>query len=107
MTRTHKRKIVVDDIEYEWSIRGMALYAEHLAIYKPSINGTPIHLDIVPWGLEIRPQTVADIIRYCLDNGWHPERKGQPLQVGFAHEQFVLLPEGCSNSLEYEKQKKK
>lgn len=107
MTRTQKRKIIVNDIEYEWCIRGHAIYAEHMAIYKPNINGTSIQLDIIPWGIEIRPSTVADVILFSLKNGWVPTTKGQPLRIGFSNDKFIILPEDCRNSLDYEKLYKK
>ncbi len=102
MTHTQKRKIVVNEIVYEWCIRGNTLYAEHITIYKPRINGTVIHLDIIPWGVEIRPRTVAEVIRFALAINWSPDSNAQPLKVGFVNEGFVVLPEGVNNSLEYE-----
>lgn len=102
MTHTQKRKIVVSEVEYEWCIRGDALYAGHIAVYKPGINGTAIHLDIIPWGVEIRPRTVAEVIKFSLASNWEPNSNGQPFRVGFINESFVELPEGVSNSLEYE-----
>lgn len=102
MTHTQKRKIVVSEIEYEWCIRGNALYAGYITIYRPGINGTAIYLDIIPWGVEIRPRTVAEVIKFAIASNWVPENNGQPLKIGFVNENFVELPEGVSNSLEYE-----
>ncbi|TQV65700.1 hypothetical protein FKG94_28280 [Exilibacterium tricleocarpae] len=102
MTHTQKRKIVVAKQEYEWCIRGDALYAEHAAIYKPNINGTALHLDILPWDVEIRPKTISEVVEFALKNSWNPEAKGQPLRIGFTFGQYVILPKGVANSHEYE-----
>ena len=102
MTHTQKRKIVVNDVQYEWCIRGQAIYAEHLVIYQPNTNGISIHLDIIPWGLEIRPRIVAEVIEFSLEKGWNPASKGQPLRIGFVNDEYVVLPKNCKNSMEYE-----
>ena len=62
MTRTQKRKIHLDGIEYEWCIRGNTLWdadVKHIAIYKPGINGQTLYLDPFSWALEIRPGVIA------------------------------------------------
>ena len=94
MTHNQKRKIVVAERDFEWCIRGDALYAEHAAIYIPSINGTVLHLDILPWDVEIRSNTISEVIIFALQNGWVPEVKGKPIKIGFANGQYVLLPLG-------------
>ena len=101
MTHTPKRRIVVDEVQYEWCIRGQIEYAEHIAIYKPDINGTPVYLDLIPWGVEIRPRTIAEVIQFSLLNGWDPAKKGQPLRIGFVDNNFIVLPEHCKSSKEY------
>ncbi len=105
MTHTQKRKIIVDDIRYEWCIRGNDIYvtSSYITIYKPKISGTPIYLDPFPHGLEIRPRVIADVIRFALNKNWKPEQKGSPLKIGFVKNEFVILPEGIENSYEYEK----
>lgn len=107
MTHTQIRRIVVNEVQYEWCIRGQAEYAEHLAIYKPNTNGISVHLDIIPWGLEIRPRTIAEVIEFSLLNGWVPTDKGQPLRIGYTNDNYIVLPEGCKNSIEYEKHLRK
>lgn len=102
MTHTKKRNVVVNDVQYEWCIRGHAMYAEHLAIYKLNSNGTSIHLDIIPWGLEIRPRTIVEVIKFSLLNGWIPTDKGLSLRIGYVNDNYIVLPESCKNSKEYE-----
>ncbi len=102
MTHTQKRKIVVDEIAYEWCIRGDALYAEYATVYRPNVNGTAIHLDIIPWGVEMRPRTIKEVVRFALEHCWNSQHKGQPLKVGYVNECFVILPVGIKNSHEYE-----
>jgi len=103
MTYTQKRKIVVDDIEYEWCIRGQTLCSDtnYLTIYKPNMSGMPIHLDPYAWDLEIRPRTVAEAIKFSLKNGWNPSNKGKSFRVGFFREEYIVLPDGCKNSDDY------
>jgi hypothetical protein len=105
MTHTQKRKIVVNDIKYEWCIRGNHIWkdTDHITIYKddPSKTGTALYLDPFPWGLEIRPRTIANAIRFALRNNWNPEQKGKPIRIGYVNDDFVLLPEGIKNSHEY------
>lgn len=103
MTHTQKRKIVVDEQEYEWCIRGGVLDAEHAAIYKPNVNGTALHLDILPWDVEIRPKTISEVIAFALKCNWKPETKGPPIKIGYVGGQYVRLPPAVKNSLEYEK----
>jgi len=109
MTYTQKRKIVVAGIEYEWCIRGNTLYGDtkYLTIYKQNVNGTPIYLDPYVWALEIRPCTVAEVVEFSLSQGWAPSEKGKPLFIGFVNEEYVVLPDGCKNSIDYENMVKK
>ena len=104
MTQTQKRKIAVDGVEYEWCIRGGGIWTatDHITIYKPKVGGTPIYLDPYPWALEIRPRTVAGVIRFARQGGWVPEDKGKPFRVGFVNNELVVLPEGIGSSHEYE-----
>lgn len=104
MTRTQKRKIIVDGIRYEWCIRGndISVTSRYITIYDPAVSGTAIHLDPFPHDLEIRPATIAEAIRFAIKNNWKPEDKGSPLKLGFINKAFVALPKGIETSYEYE-----
>ncbi len=93
MTHTQKRKIYVDSIEYEWSIRGNDLWvtsARHITIYKSGIKGRPLYLDPYPWALEIRPETIKKAIEFANKNGWIPENKGVAKEKNFKDAETVL-----------------
>ena len=109
MKKTQKRKIVVNGTAYEWCLRGNKIWrdTDHITIYSPTSTGAPIYLDPYPWGLEIRPRTIADAIKFALKNGWEPEKKGRPFRIGYLHDTFVVLPDGSKNSYEYETQHEK
>jgi len=83
MTHTQKRKIIVDNMNYEWCIRGNSFWkdGDHITIYKTGIKGTPIYLDPVPWSLEIRPKTIESAIKFALKANWNPAEKGKPLKT--------------------------
>ena len=105
MAHTQKRKIHVNGIEYEWCIRGNDIgvtSANHITIYKTTINGRPLYLDPYPWALEIRPKTISEAIEFALKNDWIPENKGKSFMLGYLNDTFVVLPEGVKSSHEYQ-----
>jgi hypothetical protein len=76
MTRTHKRKITVNDRGFEWCIRGNdpeMSKGRHITIYLPESQGSALYIDPYAMELEIRPKTVRQAIEFAIKEGWSPE----------------------------------
>jgi hypothetical protein len=98
-----KRKIVVDNVQYEWCIRGNSIWGpkSKITIYEKGVNGATLYIDPIPWEFEIRPKFVMEAIRFATKNDWSSKTNGKPMKLGYIESRFVVLPEGINNSIEY------
>jgi len=80
---------------YRWCLEGNELWSgwKHIAIQHSTMRGQLLLLDPFPWHVEIRPQTIRDVIFFALDHGWTPKSAGKPLYIGHNGEGFIMLPE--------------
>ncbi|MEM9215896.1 MAG: hypothetical protein AAGD25_16325 [Cyanobacteria bacterium P01_F01_bin.150] len=90
--RSSKRKIVVDGVHYEWLIRNNRLHYANsrITIYRADINGATLYFDPYPWLTKIRPQIIADAIRFAIANGWQPNAKGPVMSLRYCEDSFLI-----------------
>lgn len=97
MSKNPKRKIVVNGIEYLWTMRGNCPYNEEACIRVHQGRNTKsiLYIDPHPWAFEIRPKSIASAILFALDNGWEPHAANAERAVSMdKSEVFYLLKEG-------------
>jgi hypothetical protein len=90
------RKLHVDGEDYLWVLAGNTIDGvreSHIAVFLDT-RRQRLLLDPYSWHFEIRPRTIADAIRFALEEGWKPEESGPPLYLGYCEQGFFFLPEG-------------
>lgn len=94
LPKRHNRHITVDSEVYRWYLKGNEITKgwKHIAIQHSTISGQLLLLDPFPWQVEIRPQTIRDVIVFALEHGWSPKSAEKPLYIGHDGESFIVLP---------------
>lgn len=69
------RKIVVDGVEYIWTIQNMHALPQWdvIRVHKVGDGKSVLYLDATAWHFEIRPNTIAEGILFAHSQGWMPE----------------------------------
>jgi hypothetical protein len=93
--KTKLRKIVVDGRQFVWVLPGNSLELGnvHLSVFA-SKRTQPLRIDPFPWAFTVRPQSVADAIRFALTHGWSPGEPGPPFFIALREGELVVLPPG-------------
>ncbi len=96
MGRTSMRKIIVNETEFNWCIKGNHLDSSkpaHYTVFLPGVNGQTLYVDPYVWDLPVGPKTIQRAILFALKNSWNPKQNGKPLYLGYKEDEFLILPE--------------
>lgn len=100
MSKTNKRKIVVEENEYFWTLENNSICEtdRHIKIHKKGITKSILYIDPYDWYFEIRPKMIRKAIIYALTNGWSPEMKDCQIYIAMQKNEFYVLPKGIEFS---------
>lgn len=97
MSRSQKRKIVVNATEYYWVLDGNTIDGfndTHIRVHKEGDTGKILYIDPYDWHFEIRPKFVALAIQFALTSGWLSNESTEPIYVGYIDGKYCVLPKG-------------
>ncbi len=93
MSRTFKRKIVVLENSYIWTLKNNVIDNEnvYIRVFKENYPNSILYIDPYSWYFEIRPKTIMNVIIYALNHGWKPEINNCNLYIGMDKHGFLTL----------------
>lgn len=95
MSRSVKRKIVVNGVEYIWVLDGNTIDGfkdTHIRVHKVGETGRVLYIDPYNWRFEVRPKFVSQAIQFALSSGWGNEPCKKKLYVSYINEKYCVLP---------------
>ena len=97
MSRSIKRKIIVDGFEYCWVLNGNTINGfneTHIRVHRIGVSSGVLYIDPYNWHFEIRPKFVEQAILFALSSGWDPIADKQEMYVSYLDEKYIVLPNG-------------
>ena len=85
-----KRKIVVEEQEYIWTLENNDLTkpGRWITVTQTGTSWSRLYIDPYPWGLEIKPSSISKAIRRAKDLGWDPSNKTPDMRLTFKEGSF-------------------
>lgn len=98
MSRIVKRKIIVEEKCYYWTLNGNSIddKEKHIKIHTNKSTKSILYLDPYNWNFEIRPNTIRKAILFAIKNGWKPEENTDKMYISFNEKGFYILPKGMA-----------
>ena len=90
------RKITVNGVNYLWHYSGRCPCCSD-DVFTVGIAGKPyvLYIDPFPWNFEIKPSSMADAIRWAINNGWTAdEGPTKAMSLDDNTKEFLWLPDG-------------
>ena len=97
MSKSVKRRIVVDGIQYYWVLNGNTIDRSndtYIRVHKEGMTGNILYIDPYNWHFEIRPKFIDSAIKYALSAGWEKSDSGDGMYISYINEQYRVLPNG-------------
>ncbi len=93
MSRVFKRKIIVLDNAYIWTLKNNRIDTEniYIRIFKENHPNSVLYIAPYNHNFEIRPKSIANGIIYGLKNGWKPKINNCNLYIGMNEKGFFKL----------------
>lgn len=96
MSKTTKRKITVDGIDYTWTLKGNRIDGKEqsIKVHSGPDSKSILYIDPYDWSFEIRPKVIAEGIRFALQHGWNPQEAQSEIAISMHEGEFCVLPKG-------------
>jgi hypothetical protein len=99
------RTIIVDGVKYLWHLNhNFDLRNSWIVVKREESNGQMLWIDPYCHDLLLTPNSVAQAIRFALNNDWNPDHKAHPLRLTYDQDAFEVVPE---DSLGFDHKNKK
>ncbi len=97
MSRSVKRKIVVNATQFNWVLDDNDIDGvkdTHIRVHKEGETSNILYIDPYDWHFEVRPKFVALAIQFALASGWFSNESTKSMYIGYIDEKYYVLPEG-------------
>ena len=109
MSKSVKREIVVDGVQYYWVLDGNTINGfneTHIRIHKSGTTGGILYVDPYNWHFEVRPKFVTQAIKFALSSDWEPVSGKKGMYVSYLDEKYCVLPNGIKFGYQLKNQEK-
>jgi len=97
MSKVVKRNIVVEGIDYCWTLNGNRIdgrKVSHIKVHLTNLTRSILYIDPYDWSFEIRPKIIRKGILFAISQGWSPEQKNTEMIIAMKNDEFYVLPSG-------------